>query len=113
MQKIADLIEAEAERADRAALARGGELAGAGAVQLVRFSPPRVTAEVDDGAACVEFRLVEGALVWHCSCPAGRDGAFCAHCVATAQSVRIRTDRKDSPAAPSATASERTVRIAS
>jgi uncharacterized Zn finger protein len=113
MQKIADLIEAEAERADQAALARGGELARAGAVQLVRFGPPQVTAEVDDGAACVEFRIVDETLRWHCSCPEGRKGAFCAHCVATAQSVRIRTDRKDSPAVPSATASVRTVRIAS
>ncbi len=113
MQKIADLIGTEAERADQAALVRGGELAGAGAVQLVRFGPPRVTAEVDDGAACVEFRLVDGILHWHCSCPEGRNGVFCAHCVATAQSVRIRTDRKDPPVAPSATASERTVRIAS
>ncbi|MER6825421.1 hypothetical protein ABT352_05480 [Streptosporangium sp. NPDC000563] len=113
MRKIADLIETEAERADLAALARGGELARAGAVQLVRFGPPRVTAEVDDGAACVDFRLVDEALRWHCSCPEGRQGAFCAHCVATAQSVRIRTDKKDSPVVPSATASERTVRIAS
>lgn len=113
MQKIADLIEAEAERADQAALDRGGELARAGAVQLVRFGPPRVTAEVDDGAACVEFRVADETLVWHCSCPEGRNGAFCAHCVATAQSVRIRTDRKDSPEAPSATASVRTVRMAS
>ncbi|WP_436758545.1 hypothetical protein [Streptosporangium sp. V21-05] len=113
MQKIADLIGTEAERADQAALARGGELARAGAVQLVRFSPPRVTAEVDDGAACVEFRIVDETLLWHCSCPEGRNGAFCAHCVATAQSVRIRTDRKDAPEAPSATASVRTVRMAS
>jgi|GEM_PF-6615895 len=113
MRKIADLIEAEAERADQAALVRGGELARAGAVQLVRFGPSRVTAEVDDGAACVEFRIVDETLCWHCGCPEGREGAFCAHCVATAQSVRIRTDRKDSPPVPSATASERTVRIAS
>ncbi|MEU4830689.1 hypothetical protein [Streptosporangium sp. NPDC023615] len=113
MQKIADLIGAEAERAGQAALARGGELARAGAVQLVRFGPALVTAEVDDGAACVEFRLVEEALRRYCSCPEGREGVFCAHCVATAQSVRMRTERKDSPGASSATASARTVRTAS
>ncbi|GAA4180998.1 hypothetical protein GCM10022252_04700 [Streptosporangium oxazolinicum] len=113
MQRIADLIGIEAERAGQAALARGGELAGAGAVQLVRFGPPQVIAEVDDGAACVEFRIVDEALRWHCSCPEGRNGVFCAHCVATAQSVRMRTDRKDSPPVPSATASVRTVRMAS
>ncbi|MFI6506269.1 hypothetical protein ACIBCT_01570 [Streptosporangium sp. NPDC050855] len=113
MQEIADLIGAEAERAEPAALTRGGELAGAGAVQLVRFSPALVTAEVDDGAACVEFRVVDGVLRRHCSCREGRAGAFCAHCVATAQSVRMRTDRKDSPGASSATASARTVRTAS
>ncbi|MGC5009336.1 SWIM zinc finger family protein [Streptosporangium sp. DT93] len=113
MQRIADLIGAEAERAGRAALARGGELAGAGAVQLVRFNPTLVTAEVDDDAACVEFRIVDETLRRYCSCPEGRDGVFCAHCVATAQSVRMRTDRKDSPGASSATASESTVRTAS
>lgn len=113
MQTIADLIGTESARAGQEARTRGDALARSAAVQLVRFSPSLVTSEVDDGAACVEFRVVDGALRWHCSCPEGRTGLFCAHCVATAQSVRTRTDRKDSPGASSATASVRTVRIAS
>jgi uncharacterized Zn finger protein len=108
MQRIADLIGAEADRAGQAALAHGNELQKSGAVQLVRFSPPFVTAEVDEGAACVEFRIIEGALHWYCTCLEGRSGAFCAHCVATAQSVRVRADKKGSsevppPAAPAST----------
>ncbi|MDP9863432.1 MULTISPECIES: hypothetical protein [Streptosporangium] len=114
MKEIAELIGAEADRAGQAALARGGELEKSGAVQLVRFSPSVVAAEVDDGAARVEFRLADGVLHWWCTCAEGRDnGAMCAHCVATAQSVRSRTDRKASPGASSATASASTVRIAS
>ncbi|WP_326634929.1 SWIM zinc finger family protein [Streptosporangium sp. NBC_01755] len=109
MQTIAKLVEAEAERAEQPVRAQSGTLA----VQLVRFSPQLVTAEVDEGAARVEFRIVDGALSWYCSCPEGRSGVFCAHCVATAQSVRTRTDRKDSPGVSSATASVRTVRMAS
>lgn len=109
MQTIAELVKAEAERAGQSARAQGGTLA----VQLVRFSPRLVTAEVDEGAACVEFRIVDETLDWRCSCPEGRGGAFCAHCVATAQSVSTRTDRKDSPGVSSATASVRTVRMAS
>ena len=105
MQRIADLIGAEADRASQAALAHGNELKRSGAVQLVRFSPPLVTAEVDEGAACVEFRLVEGALRWYCTCFEGRSGAFCAHCVATAQLVRARASEKGSPDVPPSPAS--------
>ena len=112
MQRIADLIGAEADRADQAALAHGNELEKSGAVQLVRFSPPLVTAEVADGAACVEFRIFDGALHWYCTCLEGRSGTFCAHCVATAQSVRVRADRKGSPEVPPP-ASESTFPIAS
>ncbi|WP_433250204.1 hypothetical protein ACQPYK_03760 [Streptosporangium sp. CA-135522] len=113
MVGIAELIGPEVDRATPAALVRGGELERSGAVQLVRFSPSLVTAEVDDGAARVEFRAVDGAMRWYCTCAEGRDGVFCAHCVATAQSVRRRTERKASPGASSATASASTVRIAS
>ncbi|WP_271222573.1 hypothetical protein [Streptosporangium carneum] len=84
---IEGLTRPEAGLATRAALARGGELERAGAVQLVRFSPILVVAEVDDGAACVRFQVVEGDVRWQCSCDSGRNGAFCAHCVATAWTV--------------------------
>lgn len=112
MKQIAELIGLEADRAAEAALAHGGELERSGAVQLVRFSPSLITAEVDDGAAYVEFRVVDGVLRWYCTCAEGRGGAVCAHCVATAQSVRRRTDRKASPGASSPTASASTARIA-
>jgi uncharacterized Zn finger protein len=113
MQRIADLIGVEADRASPAALARGTELEKSGAVQLVRFSPTLVTAEVDDGAACVEFRIVEGALRWYCTCIEGRSGVFCAHCVATAQLVRARANRKGSPEVPPPAVSAGTFPIAS
>ncbi|GAA3127858.1 hypothetical protein GCM10010466_18320 [Planomonospora alba] len=114
MKEMAELLGSQLERAAGPALARGGELEQAGAVQLVRFGPLCVTAEVDDGAACVEFRRdAEDALRWFCTCAEGRRGVFCAHCAATAQSVRRKTDRKAFSGVPSATASESTVRIAS
>ncbi|MEV8634674.1 hypothetical protein AB0395_23760 [Streptosporangium sp. NPDC051023] len=87
---IAQLIGLEAKLASQTALARGGELEEAGAVQLVRFSPLLITAEVDDAATCVRFQLVDGDLRWYCTCDEGRNGAFCAHCVATARSVGRR-----------------------
>ncbi|MER5419703.1 hypothetical protein [Streptosporangium roseum] len=112
MKQIAELIGLETDRAAEAALARGGELERSGAVQLVRFSPSLVTAEVDDGAAYVEFRVVDGVLCWYCTCAEGRSGALCAHCVATAQSVRRRTGGKASPGGSSTAASASTARIA-
>ncbi|MBG0827404.1 hypothetical protein HS041_06460 [Planomonospora sp. ID67723] len=113
MMRVAELVESELAHVPEAVLARGDELERSGAVQLVRFGPRLMTAEVDDGAACVEFRVTDGFLEWHCTCSDGRRGAFCAHCVATAQSVRRRTDKNASCGVPSVTASESTVRIAS
>ncbi|GAA3443668.1 hypothetical protein [Planomonospora venezuelensis] len=113
MMRVAELVESELARAAEAVLTRGGELERAGRVQLVRFGPRLMTAEVDDGAACVEFRIADGSLEWYCTCAEGRRGVFCAHCAATAQSVRRRTDKNASCGVPSVTASESTVRIAS
>jgi uncharacterized Zn finger protein len=112
MERIADLIGAEADRASQEALAHGNELEKSGAVQLVRFSPPLVTAEVDEGAAHVEFRMVEGALRWYCTCLEGRSGVFCAHCVATAQLVRARAGKKGSSEVPPQAAPTSTFPIA-
>ncbi|MFF5210333.1 hypothetical protein [Streptosporangium sp. NPDC000396] len=95
MLRVADLVEQEVGRAAQEALARGDELVRSRAVQLVRFSPSLVIAEVDDGAACVELRAVDGVLRWHCTCPEGRNGGFCAHCVATARSARSRASGKE------------------
>ncbi|MER7207939.1 hypothetical protein [Streptosporangium sp. NPDC000239] len=87
MDDIARLIGFEAKLASQEALAHGGDLESAGAVQLVRFCPTLITAEVDDDAACVRFQIVDEDLRWFCTCEPGRKGNFCAHCVATANSV--------------------------
>ncbi|GIH76249.1 hypothetical protein [Planobispora longispora] len=113
MAKVAELVDAELGRAAETALATGDELERSGAVQLVRFGPLLVIAEVGDASARVEFRVADDRLEWYCACPEGREGAFCAHCVAAAQSVRRRTDKKASSGVSSVTASESTVRIAS
>ncbi|GIH91008.1 hypothetical protein ACFFMN_32465 [Planobispora siamensis] len=113
MTRVAELIEAELARTAEAVLAEGGELERAGAVQLVRFGPAFIAAEVGGGRERVELQVVDGALKWYCTCDAGRQGAFCTHCVATAQSVRRRTDKNASCGVPSETASDSTVRIAS
>ncbi|GII93524.1 hypothetical protein [Sinosporangium siamense] len=93
MTSVPELVEAELERAAEAARVRGAELEAAAAVQLVRYSPSTVTAEVDDGAAHVEFAMVDGALTCFCTCRAGRAGEFCAHCVATALAARRCVNR--------------------
>ncbi|GAA5082058.1 putative Zn finger protein [Thermocatellispora tengchongensis] len=87
MPSIAGLLEAEIARAPDAVRARGAELNRSGAVQVVRFGPSAVTAEVDGPAHRVEFTLVNGTLHWFCTCPEGRAGAFCHHCVAAAHST--------------------------
>ncbi|WP_449061798.1 SWIM zinc finger family protein [Planomonospora algeriensis] len=113
MTGMSELTGAQLSGAAQAVLARGDELERSGAVQLVRFGPLRVTAEVDDSAACVDFQVADGVLRWSCTCREGREGAFCAHCAATAQSVRRKTERKAFSGVSSVTASESAVRIAS
>ncbi|GLW08815.1 hypothetical protein Misp01_39450 [Microtetraspora sp. NBRC 13810] len=90
MTSVAELIESQVVRTVEAVRLRGTELEKAGAVQLVRFAPLVVTAEVDDAAAHVELTVVEGSLRWFCTCREGRAGAFCVHCVATALATRRR-----------------------
>ncbi|MFI0423369.1 hypothetical protein [Spongiactinospora sp. 9N601] len=84
MPSVAELVESEVARVSQAVRARGVELEREGAVQLVRYAPLVVTAEVDDAAARVELTIVEGSLCWFCTCAEGRSGAFCGHCAATA-----------------------------
>lgn len=96
MATIAELVGPEMDRAARATVIRGDELERSGAVQLVRFSPSLVTAEVDDGAAHVELRAVDGVMHWRCTCARGREGAFCVHCVATVRSLTRRTGGRSS-----------------
>ncbi|MFF0575082.1 hypothetical protein ACFY19_31165 [Streptosporangium saharense] len=100
MDDIARLIGFEAKIASQEALARGGDLERADAVQLVRFCPTLITAEVDDDAACVRFQIVDEDLRWHCTCEPGRNGDFCAHCVATAKSVARAVRRTEAALIP-------------
>ncbi|MCG5220647.1 hypothetical protein [Streptosporangium sp. KLBMP 9127] len=90
MRRVAELAETQVAQVAPAVRARGGELEAAGAVQLVRFAPQVVTAEVDDCAAHVEFTIVDDSLRCYCTCAAGRTGDFCAHCVATALATTRR-----------------------
>jgi uncharacterized Zn finger protein len=88
MPSVAELVMSCLATAGDRERARGRELAGAGAVQLVRFAPLDVRAEVDDDAAHVQLSVVNGELRWRCTCAEGRAGAFCPHCVATALTAR-------------------------
>ena len=54
-----------------------------GTVRQVQFGPDRVTARVSDTQVCrVKIWRARGELHFSCSCPTGRDDAFCKHCVA-------------------------------
>ncbi|MEU7003427.1 hypothetical protein [Nonomuraea sp. NPDC046570] len=96
---LGDLAELQLELIADAVVERGEALEAS--VQLVRFAPLVMTAEVDDAAAHVELSVIDGTLRWFCTCAEGRAGAFCAHCVATTlarrrllvQSACRRTDR--------------------
>jgi hypothetical protein len=84
MPSVAELVGTQVAQAAQAVRARADELEKSGAVQVVRYAPMVVTAEVDDAAAHVELTVVEGALRWYCTCAEGRNGTFCPHCTATA-----------------------------
>lgn len=54
-----------------------------GQVGALRVSAGQVAATVDGSDAyTVELRADRGRLRYRCSCPVGREGAFCKHCVA-------------------------------
>lgn len=96
---IGELAETQVWLAAPQVVEQGEELEES--VQVVRYAPTVVTAEVAGGAAHVELRVVDGSLAWFCTCGEGRKGVFCAHCVATTlarrrllvQSACRRTDR--------------------
>ena len=78
--------EAIAKLVDERTLARGAEYFERGMVTLVDVLPSEVVAEVL-GTDSYDVRLYaadKGKLGYECSCPIGRDGVFCKHCVATA-----------------------------
>ncbi|WP_202638813.1 SWIM zinc finger family protein [Bailinhaonella thermotolerans] len=84
MPTVADLVSEETlwELAEERAYHEGYGLAPV--VQLIRFAPLVVTAEIGTSALYVELTVTGGELRWFCTCPAGRAGLFCSHCVATA-----------------------------
>jgi uncharacterized Zn finger protein len=64
---------------------RGVEYLNEGRVGALRVSSDRVAADVQGTEwYAVELSVADGRLGHACSCPVGRDGAFCKHCVAVA-----------------------------
>ena len=78
---LGELAETQLELTADTLVERGEALEAS--VQLIRFAPQIITAEVDDDSAHVELSVLDGALRWFCTCPEGRLGIFCVHCVAT------------------------------
>ncbi len=80
-----ELIRRETLRrlAGQRSFARGGEYARFGAVGALEWDDASVRARVQ-GTERYRVRLEAsaGKLVGSCSCPVGRDGLFCKHCVA-------------------------------
>lgn len=73
--------------ASRGSFERGLAYLGEGRVGLLRVSSGRVGANVQGSEDyAVELSADDGRLRFACSCPVGRDGAFCKHCVAVALS---------------------------
>ena len=71
--------------AGAATFARGGDYASCGKVRILVEEPDSVTAGVQ-GTDKYDVRLwlAGSELEYTCTCPVGRDGAFCKHCVAVA-----------------------------
>jgi uncharacterized Zn finger protein len=88
MTSVADLVEPETLREKAGEyLQRAGEvLRAAGRVNIVDFSPLRVTAQVEDGGERhqAELDATPEGLSIRCDCPGGGDQRFCPHTVATA-----------------------------
>jgi len=83
---LADLLTKEAlERvASIEAFARGRRYFEQGRVRALKENAGVITARVRGSDWYdVELSVVDGELAGRCSCPVGRDGLFCKHCVAT------------------------------
>ncbi|GIH23587.1 hypothetical protein Aph01nite_18970 [Acrocarpospora phusangensis] len=94
MRSLVDLAELQVIDATQEARSQGGDLERAGHVQVLRFTPASVVAEVEGPATRVELAVTEAGLRWYCSCAEGRVAAFCRHCVATALTILHRLGRK-------------------
>lgn len=101
---ISELITLEALRrlAGRRSFERGEEYAEIGAVGALQWDEGSVRAGVQ-GTERYRVRLeaAGGKLVGSCSCPVGRDGLFCKHCVAVGLVWLSHSSELDGgPAAP-------------
>lgn len=66
------------------AFQRGKEYFSAGAVERLRTSGDKITAQVEGTETYhVELRDDDGDLAYDCTCPRAADSYFCKHCVAT------------------------------
>lgn len=100
---LAELLTLETLRrqAGRTFFERGEEYAEIGAVGALQWDESSVRAGVQ-GTERYRVRLeAAGAkLVGTCSCPVGRDGFFCKHCVAVGLAWLSRSPDLDGPSAP-------------
>lgn len=70
------------DEAGAAAYRRGVADAEAGAVSALRFARGVLTARVRGTRRYRVAIAVDDGITARCNCPAGAEGAFCAHCVA-------------------------------
>ena len=98
-------LEALRRRAGQRSFERGEEYAQIGAVGALQWDDASIRARVQ-GSERYRVRLEAAAdqLVGSCSCPVGRDGLFCKHCVAVGLVWLSRSSERDEgPAAPTRT----------
>lgn len=89
-------VEALLSLAGARSFERGHEYAEIGAVGSLRWDETSIRAGVE-GTARYRVRLeaAGGSLVGSCSCPVGRDGVFCKHCVAVGLAWLSRSAGQD------------------
>ncbi len=102
-RNLTDLVTLDALRrlAGQRSFDRGEEYAQTGAVGALQWDETSVRAGVQ-GTERYRVRLeaAGGKLAGSCSCPVGRDGLFCKHCVAVGLVWLLRSSALDKGAAP-------------
>ena len=84
-ERLADLLDRRALRklAGAQSYERGEEYFANGLVRLVTETDGRLSARVQGAQRySVSLWVEDGEVEYSCTCPMGRDGAFCKHCVA-------------------------------
>jgi uncharacterized Zn finger protein len=101
---LAELLTREALRrlAGQRSFERGEEYAATGAVGSLQWDESSIRAGVQGAERYrVRLELAGGRLAGSCTCPVGRDGLFCKHCVAVGLAWLQRTpDLPETAAAP-------------